>query len=709
MPKVTTAYELHKERARQIQAAQSESGRDIGAIPAVVNIERKKKAEFDFRFFCEQYFAQTFTLEWSPDHLRVIDKIEQAVLFGGLFALAMPRGSGKSSLCEIACIWAILYGHHNFVILIGSSEEHANEMLASIKTEIESNELLAEDFPEVCYPIERLDGIANRCKGQLQNGESTYIAWTNSEIVLPTVKDSAASGAIIRVAGITGRIRGMKFKRRDGKSVRPSLAILDDPQSDESARSESQCKTRERVLAGAVLGLAGPGRKISGIMPCTVIRAGDMADAILNRDNHPEWNGERTKMIYKFPINEKLWEQYAQIRADSLRAERGIKDATEFYVANRAAMDDGSEVAWKARFNTDEASALQHAMNLKLQDNVAFFSEYQNDPIPEIAEDDGVLTAEQIARKLNGVPRSVVPIGVSRLTMFIDVQGKMLFYTVVGWEENFTGYVVDYGTYPDQKRNRFTLRDSQKTLQLEFPTAGIEAAIYGGLDVLTKYQLKREWKRDDGAIMKIERCLIDANWGDSTDVIYQFCRQSEHSTVLLPSHGKFVGAASTPFAEYKRKPGERVGHNWRIPTVHGKRAIRHVLFDTNYWKTFIHARLSVKMGDPGCLSFWGKEPHAHELVSEHLVSEHRIKTEGRGRVVYEWKLRPNAVDNHWFDCLVGSAVAAAMQGSALNESSTNAPKRVVSALSKKQLREKREKDLSDRQKAILSLPHRNFE
>jgi hypothetical protein len=65
-----------------------------------------------------------------------------------------------------------------------------------------------------------------------------------------------------------------------------------------SARSLSQCANRESILAGAVLGLAGPGKKISGIMPCTVIRPGDMADNILDRDKHPEWNGERTRMVY---------------------------------------------------------------------------------------------------------------------------------------------------------------------------------------------------------------------------------------------------------------------------------------------------------------------------------------------------------------------------------------------------------------------------
>jgi len=39
-----------------------------------------------------------------------------------------------------------------------------------------------------------------------------------------------------------------------------------------------------------------------------------------------------------------------------------------------------------------------------------------------------------------------------------------------------------------------------------------------------------------------------------------------------------------------------------------------------------------------------------------------VRTQGRGRTVDEWKLRPAATENHWFDCLVGCAVAASMQG-----------------------------------------------
>jgi hypothetical protein len=134
---------------------------------------------------------------------------------------------------------------------------------------------------------------------------------------------------------------------------------------------------------------------------------------------------------------------------------------------------------------------------------------------------------------------------------------------------------------------------------------------------------------------------------------------------VLPSHGRFVGASSQPFSEYKAQPGDRVGHNWRIPNVQGKRAVRHLVYDTNYWKSFIHARLSVTMGDKGCLSLFGDNSERHRLFAEHLTAEYRVKTSGRGRTVDEWKLRPERGDNHWLDGLVGCAVGASMQGAVL--------------------------------------------
>ena len=661
------SYEDRRNAERDRQAEQSLAGRDIGPLPEVVNPDRKAACERNFQLFCESYFPETYSLAWSPDHLKVIEKIETAVLRGGLFALALPRGSGKTTITESAALWSMLYGHREFVVLIGATESAALELLDSLKTELEVNERLAEDFPEVCYPVAQLEGIANRCAGQLYKGERTRITWTSNEIVLPTIEGSKASGIIVRVAGITGRIRGMKFKRSDGRNVRPSLVVIDDPQTSESAGSLEQTRKRVRVLAGDILGLAGPGQKISGIMPCTIIRPGDMADIILNRNTHPDWNGEKTRMVYRFPTNMKLWEEYAEIRAEALRTEGNFQKATEFYLANREAMDAGAEVSWEARFNHDEVSALQHAMNLKFQDEAAFQSEYQNDPLPDDTADDSLLSVDGICAKINGLARRRVPLKCDRLTMFVDVQKALLFYVVTAWAEDFTGAVIDYGSWPDQHRHEYSLADANPSIQTFFPKAGFEGALYAALSALTDECLGREWEREDGAVLKIERALVDANWGQSTDVVYQFCRQSSHAGVILPSHGRYVGASSKPMTEYRKQQGDRLGFNWMIPNVAGKRAIRHVIYDTNYWKSFIHARLAVPVGDKGSLTLYGRIPGAHQLFAEHLTAEYRVKTQGRGRTVDEWKLKPQSHDNHFLDCVAGCAVCGSMLGASLPE------------------------------------------
>lgn len=659
------AYEAHLNAVMRRDQELSLSGRDIGELPAVENPERKEACRYDFKLYCETYFPEVYALEWSEDHLRAIGKIQQAILKGGLFALAMSRGSGKSSLAETAAIWALSYGHREFVVIVGASESAALEILDSIKTEFEVNEHLAADFPEVTYPIMKLDGIANRCAGQLYKGERTRIVWTANEIVLPTIAGAASSGVIVRVAGITGRIRGMKYKKPDGRTIRPEFVIVDDPQTTESADSIEQTRKRVRVLAGDILGLAGPGKKISGIMPCTVIRPGDMAEQILDKSKHPEWNGERCKMIYKFPTNEELWNHYADLRADELREKGTFEEATAFYRAHQAEMDEGAQVSWPARHNYDEISAIQHAMNLKLTDEAAFWAEYQNEPLPEDLGSDEQLTTAGIVNKLNGRGKLEVPLDANHITMFIDVQKTLLFYVVTAWTDDFTGYLLDYGTYPDQHRRYFYLADANPTLQMKFPRAGLEGCIYNGLKELTDEYLAREFLRDDGAAMKIERCLIDANWGQSTDVIYQFCRESQFANIVIPSHGKYIGASSKPMGEYKKMPGDRVGSNWRMPNIRGKRAVRHVIYDTNFWKSFVASRIFTNLGDKGSFSLWGRSPEAHMLFSEHLTAEYRVKTEGRGRRVEEWKMRPEGKDNHWWDGLVGCAVGASMVGCVL--------------------------------------------
>lgn len=75
--------------------------------------------------------------------------------------------------------------------------------------------------------------------------------------------------------------------------------------------------------------------------------------------------------------------------------------------------------------------------------------------------------------------------------------------------------------------------------------------------------------------------------------------------------------------------------------------------------------MAVALGDPGSLSLFGRKPGEHQLLAEHLTAEYRVKTEARGRIVDEWKIRAGGPDNHWLDCLVGCAVAASLLGAVL--------------------------------------------
>ncbi|MCC6360642.1 MAG: phage terminase large subunit family protein [Phycisphaerales bacterium] len=660
MPKT---YDDKKEYARKRSADESKAGRDIAPLPPVKDHARKQRALTDFRFFCEQYFPKRFYRPWSPDHLKILAKMERLVLFGGCQALAMPRGNGKTMICETAVVWAVVCGHHRYTSLIGASEKHADRSLSNIKKILQNNQGLLDDFPEVCYPIRRLEGQTRRCVGQLYYGQSTQIHWGSESIQIATMPGSRASGAIITVAGITGAIRGQVNETADGSAVRPSLVIVDDPQTEESAKSLTQCEERERIIVGAVVNLGEPGKRISIVMPCTVIRAGDLADRFLDREKHPEWNGERMRLVYTWPTDMEKWWEYAAARKAAMEA-GGLDEAdrvsNEFYAANREVMDAGGEVSWKERKYETELSAMQHAMNLRIDHgDRMFFAEYQNEPQDENGVDE-VVTFDSLTARVSGLARGVVPTECTRLTMFIDVQKKALYWLVAAWSENFSGSVIDYGTFPDQQVAYFTLQDLRYTLAHVFPAAGPEAATEQGLHALASKIIGREWPGEDGSTRHIDRCLIDANWDETSDAVFRFAR----ATVLpvVPSFGRPVGVTSLPFSEYKRKPGERVGLNWRMGFNAQRR--RRVVFDANFWKSFVYSRLATPYGDPGSVGFFGKGRVDHRALCEHLTAEKRTRTESRGRVVDQW-VNPPGRDNHWFDCLVGAAIAASIEGCAI--------------------------------------------
>lgn len=660
------AHERHKKQAREWQRAAATAAREIGKVPAPVDPDRRAEAKTSFRRYCEIYQANAFSLNWSPDHLRAISKLEQATMHGGLFAFAMPRGSGKTTLSTAAAEWSILYGYRRWTCVIGATEPAARALLTSIKLDILYNELLQEDFPESVGLLAALDNEPRNVKGQRVLGKPTACHWSKDKIIFPTIGAdqweagiaSPASGATITVAGLLGKIRGQFERVPDGSIIRPDLAICDDPQTRRSAHSRLQTQARWATLNGDVLGLAGPGTKISGICPCTVIQPGDMADQLLDHEVSPEWRGERSKLMNRMP-DSPLWDEYARILREELEAGGDGSLATAFYAANQVEMDRGGEPGWPERFNPDEISAIQNAMNLKLRDPDVFAAEYQNEPNPpDVDGENDQLQDDEVLAKVGGYSRGTIPTEFDQLTAFLDVQRHALYWMVCAWKTNFTGLIVDYGIYPDQKTQWVTYRKILHRLEDLRKGQPYEAQLLGGLsDLVTS--LDRDWEREDGVTMRLARLIVDAGDGAFEEQIYSFCRQSP--TRPIPWKGVGIGPDQMPMHEYKRRPGEKMGPGYMYGP--SKYKVRRLLADVNQWKTFALNRIRTPRFAPGSLEIFNGR---HKLLAAQLTSEYSIKTSGRGRVVWTWKHRPERFDNHWWDCLVGNCVAASMGGAKID-------------------------------------------
>jgi hypothetical protein len=670
------AVQHHREAARDRFAKITRAGQDIGPIPAVTdaNWERRLRCIADPELFLRTYFgfAPFFSRPFSPDHLRVIEKGEHCIQLGGNFAYAMPRGHGKTTLCRAFVLRAFLFGLRQFALFVGAADPHARSSLATIKIMLERSPLLAEDFPEVVYPILKLEGSSKRQLGQTCMGEPTDIHWGKDFIQLPTCppqptvrkEQGAGYAALAMASGLMGS--GITGTNVNGR--RPDYLCLDDPQTRQSAKSDSQCAAREEILAAMVTGIASPGVKLAAFMPGTVIRIGDFMDRHLDHEKHPEWAIERCKLLKTMPKNMELWAANKAIRSNydpysgPADKQRAANEATEHYIDNQAVMDEGAEASWESRYNLDEVSAIQNAMNLHADNKFAFMAEMQNEPLD--AEEGNVeeLPKDEAAKRLSGLDRGLVPHGVSKLTAFVDVQGiGLLWYMVCAWRDDFTGWVIDYGAYPNQGRRYFTKATAPTLL------VGDEA-LHSGLTQLTTTILENTFMNKEGVPFKVDLLLVDS--GHQAQNIYDLCRQRQEKGFwnrILPSKGSGDKATRPePFNSARPMEGERRGWQWNLKPAKEKRGVKLLHYEVNSWKSFVKERIAIADGARTSLTFFGDDPTAHQMLLDHLYSEFRSREYGQTtkRTVDEWTVRGNQ-DNDLWDCLVGCAAAASVQGVAL--------------------------------------------
>jgi len=197
-------------------------------------------------------------------------------------AFLAPRASGKSTFWfTIIPCWFAAFGYSKFLAAFADSAEQAERHLATFKQELEENELLNEDFPELCRPGTRKRGTVK--------GDAKNMRW-------------CANGFVFIAKGIDSQSLGMKV----GKT-RPDTLLFDDIEPDESNYSIYQMEQRLMTIQDAVLPLNERARVV---LSGTVTMPGSIthqlvkhAAGIEDPDGERKWiDEENFKVHHQLPI-----------------------------------------------------------------------------------------------------------------------------------------------------------------------------------------------------------------------------------------------------------------------------------------------------------------------------------------------------------------------------------------------------------------------
>jgi hypothetical protein len=632
-----------------------EAGRKIARVqqhedPPPEVCRKRKRLEADFPAWLRFHGGEAFAYKWSPDHLAVLAKIKEAIDKGGHFALAMPRGHGKTTILKWSLLYVMLTGKRRYVVVVAATAELAGALTDFVRAQLIENPTLLEHYPHVCHYAKATEGKAIKAKYMLRRDfKPLGLGWGKATLILPTPMGRDApypsDGAVLEGHGLTGAIRGKWRDDKAGKVMRPDFVLLDDPQTRESAESPSQCAMRERIITGDVLGLAGPRKKIAAVMPCTVIRKGDLAHRFLDHAVHPEWQGMTFQLVKKWPdAQDTLWKEYADLLREGLANGDGPDAATAFYLANRAAMDAGAEVAWAARVRDGEISAIQTAENLLIESGSQFWAEYQNEP-QDVASGQYELTIDQILAHATDLPRLHLPERANHLVGHADINRTGLHWCATAFDQAMTAHVVAYGNWPP----RGDLWAQNATAQVR------QASIYRGLSELMGQVAGADFRRG-GAQVRPSLFLIDASY--EAETVHRFCESWRGPFRCMPAIGRAAHRYRWSKATLVGRPAEQA-HVQRPQS----RLCPYVMANVDHWREVAQRAWLAEVGEAGgCTIHAVSNPRAHVPFAEHVTAEklaQKYETEMGWR--WEWT---HAVGSHWDwgDALTGCWVAAALEG-----------------------------------------------
>lgn len=638
----------------EIINAKTAASQEIGPLPDVANPQRRERCSKDNLLFAETYFKPTFYLPWAPYQRSMMDRFQDAVLNGGKECHAVRRGGLKSTCARVSTVWAVVNGHLKFPVLVGATDDKANEHRDNFFKLLESSVLLLDDYPE-------LTPLLLKCrqpKKQFRlNGRLLEMSHKDykGRIVFPDIHHAPSCQAHIAPYSINSTdVSGLSFVDRFGVTIRPDGIFYDDVQTPQTAKSPTMTDELEERITKTFGGLKGLGQRMSEVMVCTVREHDDLTERFLSREKHPDWNGKRYASILKMPTRMDLWDSYAAKLGQGATPAEGKALAQAFYIQNREAMDKGAEIAWEHDKLPDEVSALQSLMTVRAIDPEFFRKEIQQQGEVPVNTSGLKLDAQALMARISGNPRGTVPDEFSYLTAFVDSSDQVLWGMVLAVRQDFSGCVVDYRTWPDQGRPIFYKSDLVNTISQQLPGKSWEEAF-----VHAHNQFEVELFED---FPEIDIMLKDWSDGGQMPLIRSQINASKDKSRLRPSKGFAIAVGRKPIHLWGDPVRDKAGTGW---TERRGDTPTHVQFDANLMKSFAARRLMTTIGAPSAIMLPGVEERSNRLLAEHFTAETPKEKAIDGAKSIVWAQNVGR-DNDWWDTFVGCLVGASLMGCKLN-------------------------------------------
>lgn len=310
---------------------------------------RRKAGQESLRNFGNIYLPHYLKFPPSKAHLEIYDILSEAQRNRGKkIVIAAPRDFGKSTVINlIFVLYSICYAKERFIVIISNTASQAEKFLENIKKELLENETLRTDFPEIL-------GAGKKPKPS---------HWRQSGII-------THNGIEVLALGSGQQIRGRRYG-----SYRPSLIIADDLEEAENTFSESSNERLKEYFSKSVL--KSGSEDTNYILIGTIHHRRSLLAEFISEDLNPGWIRKSYQAIISWPTNTLLWNKWGAIYRykEKFQGPPGPEGALRFYLANKAAMDEGAQTLWPERWD------LHKLMQMYEENEYSFRSEMQNSPL----------------------------------------------------------------------------------------------------------------------------------------------------------------------------------------------------------------------------------------------------------------------------------------------------------------------------------------